>query len=329
MRRLLVFITVALSALAVPATSSAQRAVHLKDAIDISNSFQSPLLSGACGFPVTVTVSGALDETLIYNDAGLVVRQIENTPAATATFSSPDGSFSFPQAATSVYTYAGGATLGSTANFKSSGLLRFGLVPGFGVSNAGIDIVANAVVVDFTPEGIPMVDFTESTVVISHGNRNSDEEIFSAICAALARPSDDKRCRTRADERRPRLHGAEPAAVFWPIRPCYSCREVPDCHVGADTRSQGGALATALRRGCRISPAAACCSRKPAQMSRSKGRDTAPRQIGRGETPLAAAAPIYATASGKGSSAANRLAVSIRRVGDVRRKVKAPRPTAS
>jgi hypothetical protein len=185
-RRLLVFIVVALSALAVPATSSAQRAVHLQNAIDISTSFQSPLLSEACGFPVTVTVSGALDETLIYNDAGLVVRQIENTPAATATFSSPYASFSFPEAATSVFTYPGGATLGSTANFTSSGLLRFGLVPGFGVSNAGIDIVANAVVVDFTPEGIPIVDFTDATIVISHGNRNSDEEIFSAICAALS-----------------------------------------------------------------------------------------------------------------------------------------------
>ena len=185
MRRLLVLITVTLSALAVPATSSAQRAVHLQNAIDISNSFQSPLLSEACGFPVTVTVSGAVDETLIYNDAGLVVRQIENTPAATATFSSPYASFSFPEATTSVYTYPGGATLGSTTNYHSSGLLRFGLVPGFGVSNAGIDIVANAVVVDFTPEGVPTVEFTESTVVISHGNRNSDEEIFSAICAAL------------------------------------------------------------------------------------------------------------------------------------------------
>jgi hypothetical protein len=184
-RRLLVLITVALSVLAVPATSSAQRAVHLQDAIDISASFQSPLLSEACGFPVTVSVSGALDTTLIYNDAGLVVRQIVNTPAATATFSSLYGSFSFPEASTSVFTYPGGATLGSTANFTSSGLLRFGLVPGSGVSNAGIDIFANAVVVEITPEGIPIVEFTESTVVISHGNRNSDEEIFSAICAAL------------------------------------------------------------------------------------------------------------------------------------------------
>lgn len=185
MRRFLVFITVALSALAVAATSSAQRAVHLNNVIDISNTFESPLLSGACGFPVTVTVSGALDETLVYNDAGLVVRQIENTPAGTATFSSSDGSFSFPEAVTSVFTYPGGATLGSTANFTSSGLLRFGLVPGFGVSNAGIDIVANAVVVDFTPEGIPIVDFTDATIVISHGNRNSDEEIFNTICTAL------------------------------------------------------------------------------------------------------------------------------------------------
>jgi hypothetical protein len=184
-RRLLIFVTVALGALAVPAASSAQRAVHLQDAVDISASFESLPLSGACGFPVTVTVSGAVDVTLIYNRAGLVVRHIENTPGATATFSSPYGSFSFPEAVTSVFTYPGGATLDSTANFTSSGLLRFGLVPGFGVSNAGIDIVANAVVVEITPEGIPIVDFTESTVVISHGNRNSDEEIFTAICAAL------------------------------------------------------------------------------------------------------------------------------------------------
>jgi hypothetical protein len=51
-----------------------------------------------------MSARGALDETLIYNDAGLVVRQIEHAPAATATFSSPYGSFSFPEALTSVYT---------------------------------------------------------------------------------------------------------------------------------------------------------------------------------------------------------------------------------
>jgi hypothetical protein len=185
-RRLLVFVVVALSALAGAATSSAQRAVHLQNAIDINVSFESQLLSEQCGFPVTVTVSGFVDVTLFYNDAGLVVRHIENTPAATATFSSPYGSFSFPEASTGIYTYPGGATLGSTANFALTGLLRFGLVPGFGVSNAGIDIVANAVVVGFTPEGIPIVDFTDATTFISHGNRNSDEEIFSAICAALS-----------------------------------------------------------------------------------------------------------------------------------------------
>jgi hypothetical protein len=115
------------------------------------------------------------------------VRHIENTPAGRA-FSSSAGSFGFPEAATSVFTYPGGATLGSTANFHTSGLLAFGLVPGFGVSNAGIDIVANAIVVDFSPEGIPVVDFTESTIFISHGNRNSDEEIFGAICTALGPP---------------------------------------------------------------------------------------------------------------------------------------------
>jgi hypothetical protein len=114
------------------------------------------------------------------------VRQIETATAAAATFSSPLRSFNLPEALTSVYTHPGGATVGSTANFTSSGLLWSVLCQGWESPTPGIDIVANPVVVDFTPEGMPIVDFAESTVVISHGNPNSNEDIFPAICAALS-----------------------------------------------------------------------------------------------------------------------------------------------
>ena len=188
MRRLLVFITVALSALAVPATSTAQRAVHLRDAVDISASFESPLLSGACGFLVTVTLSGALDETLIYNRAGLVVRQIENTPAATATFSSPYGSFSFPESATSHYTYPGGATLGSTANFTTSGLLR---LPWLMTtvdsvkSTIGMPSGVNPTTTAFATMSMPALDTPNPG---TRPNRSSPEDVKFAVEPNVAPP---------------------------------------------------------------------------------------------------------------------------------------------
>lgn len=66
----------------------------------------------------------------------------------------------------------------------ASGL--FGHAPGFIPSDAGLEIVMNAVVVAFTPEGIPDAEPTDETTFIEHGARHSGEEIVSAICAALS-----------------------------------------------------------------------------------------------------------------------------------------------
>jgi hypothetical protein len=163
--------------------SSAPRAVHLQNAIDESESFQSAFLSEQCGFDVTITISRAIDVTLIYNEAGLVVREIDTTPAGTVRFSSAYGSFSFPSALTGIFTYPGGATVGSTANIRLTGLS--GHVPGLTASNAGIEIVVNAIVVGISPEGIPDVEATEETSFITHGNSVSGEDFVSAVCAAL------------------------------------------------------------------------------------------------------------------------------------------------
>jgi hypothetical protein len=43
-----------------------------------------------------------------------------------------------------------------------------------------------ATVVDFSPEGIPIVDNLE--LVLSHGNRESGEAVAQAVCAVLGAP---------------------------------------------------------------------------------------------------------------------------------------------
>jgi hypothetical protein len=168
---------------AAKAGASAPRAVHLQNAIDESATFRSDFLSDECGFDVTITISRAIDVTLIYDDAGLVVREIDTTPAGTVTFSSAYGSFGFPSALTGVFTYPGGATLGSTANIRLTGLS--GHVPGFTASNAGVELVTNAVVVGFSPEGVPDAEPTDETSFVTHGNSVGGADFVGAVCAAL------------------------------------------------------------------------------------------------------------------------------------------------
>lgn len=184
MRRIILLLAVALLALiGAGAASSAPRAVHLQNAIDLSISVTDPVLSEICGFDAMLTVSGAYDVTLIYDDAGLVAREIDTTPAGTLTWSSAYGSISFPMAQTSTATYPGGATIGSTANFTLNGL--FTRVPGV-PPEAGIQIVTNAIVVDFTPEGVPLVEATGASTIIDRGIRQEGNALVAAICAALS-----------------------------------------------------------------------------------------------------------------------------------------------
>lgn len=184
MRRIRLLLAVALVALvgAGPA-SSAPRAVHLQNAIDLSISVTDPVLSELCGFDAMLTISGAYDVTLIYDDAGLVVREIDTTPAGTVTWSSAYGSISFPMAQISTATYPGGATIGSTANFTLNGL--FAKVPGI-PPEAGLQIILDAIVVDITPEGVPIVVATGASTIIDHGIRQEGNAFVAAICAALS-----------------------------------------------------------------------------------------------------------------------------------------------
>jgi hypothetical protein len=181
MRHLFVLIAaLVVTALAAGAGNAAPRAEQVH--IAINDVFVDEGLSEACGVEVTVSVVGDLQVTLIRNQEGLVVREIDRLHGIKITFSSESGSFSFI-AAPSQWDYGSGAVVGSTAIVTFPGLQ--GHVPGLIASDAGL-VRLSATVVGFDEFGIPIVDFENAEVLIDVGNRNSGDEIVSAICSALS-----------------------------------------------------------------------------------------------------------------------------------------------
>ena len=184
MRQLGVVLALAVVALVTTATaSSAQRVVQIKG-VDAGFSFQNEFFSEACGFEVTGTVSGTANITLFLDGSGSIVRETDTFPAARVTFSGNGNSFSFPGAFFMTFrtVYPEGATIGAPATVTVTGLL--GHVKGIG-ADAGQDVLTGTVV-DFSPEGIPIVDNLE--LVLSHGNRESGDAVAEAVCTVLGAP---------------------------------------------------------------------------------------------------------------------------------------------
>jgi hypothetical protein len=152
---------------------------HLSFPVD--DTFQDEGLTDLCGFDVFINVKGTARVQLFLDDAGNVVREID-TFSGFVTYTSDTGSFSFPLAQPITFDYGGGAEIGSTATIKLVGLS--GHATGFIASDAGI-IILTGTVVDFSPEGIPIVDF-DGEVTFIHGNFESGDDIGAAICAALS-----------------------------------------------------------------------------------------------------------------------------------------------
>jgi hypothetical protein len=170
---------IAVLGLLVAAPADAQQARHLT--INIDDSFVDDFYTEACGTTVVISAEATLNVTLVYNQAGLLVREIDPSGGGTVTFSAPEtgNSFSFPFGAT-IIDYGAGAEVGSTFTAKAVGLL--GHVPGLIASDAG-QVVFTGVVFGFEENGSPLLDFRE--VVVEHGNRATQEEITAAICGAL------------------------------------------------------------------------------------------------------------------------------------------------
>jgi hypothetical protein len=166
----------ALLAVTIAGPVAAQRAVHITG-IPIAVSVVDPFLTGVCGYDVTFTLTGTASATLVYNDAGLIIREVDTAPAARITFSGNGNSFSYPSSSQILVTsYPEGATIGAPAQTIETGM--FQKAPG-SIPNAGPDVLLGHVV-GFTAEGVPLLEVDE--VLASHGPR---PDFAAAVCAAL------------------------------------------------------------------------------------------------------------------------------------------------
>ena len=132
-----------------------------------------------CGFVVDVTQSGTLHVTLWRNDAGLVARERDGVSSFHSTFTNAETgkSVSFVNSQTSFWDYGSGAVLGSSVKVTFVGM--GGRLP-VGGPDAG-RIVVTGTVVDFTPEGIPLVEVPDQEPSFVAGHHPDPD-----LCAALS-----------------------------------------------------------------------------------------------------------------------------------------------
>src|SRR5215831_11526033 len=111
MRRLIAALVVLMVAGAAAAAGQAATSVHLKN---IDNSFSFTIPAGdVCAFDVTFTVGGTGNVTLLLNDSGQVVQEIDTFPGEKVSYSGNGKSFSYSGSGQTVKTdYGSGATLG-------------------------------------------------------------------------------------------------------------------------------------------------------------------------------------------------------------------------
>jgi hypothetical protein len=145
---------------------------HFALPLEFSESFDD------CGFVVDFTTSGTLRVTLWRNEAGLVVRERDSGLFnETYTNAETGKTFSTVDSLSSWWDYGSGAVLGSSVKITVVGM--GGSVPGSG-PDAG-RTVATGTVVDFLPEGIPIVEGTDEEP-LSIAGRHPDQD----VCAALS-----------------------------------------------------------------------------------------------------------------------------------------------
>jgi len=146
-------------------------------------SFRDDPLSAACGFDVFDVIAANIDVTLLYDQSGTLIREIDTFPTTTFSFAAPSTGKSIgsrsPAAGHADYT--GGGAVGTPAIVSVTGL-QVMLAPG--VMFTGRQVF-DAVVVDHTPEGIPITMFTS---LISQSGNFFSGDIAPLVCAALSGP---------------------------------------------------------------------------------------------------------------------------------------------
>jgi hypothetical protein len=146
-------------------------------------SFRDDPLSAACGFDVFDVGAGNIDVTLLYDQSGTLIREIDTFPAFTFSFAAPSTGKSIGSRAPAVLItdYTGGGAVGTPAVGRVTGL-QLMLQPG--VMLAGRQVF-DAVVVDHSPEGIPII---MATNLISQSGNFFSGDTAPLVCAALSGP---------------------------------------------------------------------------------------------------------------------------------------------
>jgi len=163
------------AALAVPAAAGQPDRFVVVDDF----SFQSGLLTAACGTPVFRSVSGPV-LVIVRTAADGSVHETDAFLDWSLTFSAPVYGTSFSwKFGPAFYEYPDGAYIGAPAVVTVVGVDS--KVPGLHAE--GGRTVLQGEVIDFTPEGIPVAD-TFATLSEA-GNQVSNAVLVAAICAAL------------------------------------------------------------------------------------------------------------------------------------------------
>jgi hypothetical protein len=141
--------------------------------------------SRTCGFDVFTRLVGRITTTLHYDAAGNVVREFDHGVNFRTVFFAPSQgtSYEFPLGGGNLTQYyPDGATIGAPARVVVTGLVA--KVPGQPADAGRSEFVGQ--VVDFTPEGVPVVDFDLFDPVTQSGHTGSDTR--ANRCAALRKP---------------------------------------------------------------------------------------------------------------------------------------------
>jgi hypothetical protein len=151
--------------------------------IPLNFSVRDDALSEACGFDVFDVGAGNVDVTLFYDQGGTLIREVDTSPAFTFSFAAPSSGQSIGSRAPAVLItdYTGGGAVGTPAVARLTGLQ---IMLGPGVMFTGRQVF-DAVVVDHSPEGIPIIVFTN--LISQSGNFFSGDET-ALVCAALSGP---------------------------------------------------------------------------------------------------------------------------------------------
>jgi len=144
-------------------------------------SFRDDDLSDACGFDVFGVFTGPISVTLLYDQSGTLIKEIDTFPTATFSFAAPSTGKSIGSRAPSllITDYAGGGALGTAAVGTATGL-QLMLAPG--VMFTGRQVF-DAVVIDHSPEGIPIIELTN---LISQSGNFFSGDTAPLVCAALS-----------------------------------------------------------------------------------------------------------------------------------------------